>query len=77
MKVKSGIEKNILKLLHAHFFKLDKYAQNCKFCNKNDLLCAWWDFNKKFACKYVHTYNKLNFKPQISPRFYFEQVNEG
>ena len=39
MMVKSGLEKNI--------FTAKNNAKNCKFSNKNDLLCAWRDFNKK------------------------------
>ena len=57
MMMKSGLEKNILKFLYAQslfwkiFFTLYRgiFASNCKFSNKNDLLCAWRDFNKTFC----------------------------
>ena len=56
MMVKSGLEKHILKFLHAqnYFFLLHKNAQNCKFSKRNDLLWAWRNFNKTFcdACTY-------------------------
>ena len=58
MMMKSGLEKTFFKFLHLKaFFRLidlfHKYrifAENYKFSNKNDLLCAWRDFNKKILC---------------------------
>ena len=47
MMMKSGLEKIILKFVHA---------SNCKFSNKNDLLCGWRDFNKTFCG--ISTYHK-------------------
>ena len=46
MMVKSGLEKFILKSLHAgdYFPLLHKSAQNHKFSNKNNYLPAWRDF---------------------------------
>ena len=62
MMMKSGLEKIVLKFLRCAklFVLLHKNAQNCKFSNKNDLLCAWWDFTKKIVmyCKYN---KRLNF----------------
>ena len=57
-----------------YFIERGIFASNCKFSNKNDLLCAWRDFNKTFCdvCKYY----KRNFKPQISPIFHFVYVTE-
>ena len=51
----------------------EDFALNSKFSNKNDLLCAWRDFNKDFCDTY--RYHKL--KPQISPLFHFDRVNDG
>jgi len=74
--VKSGLEKIFLKFLHAQtIFLIHKNAQIGKFSNKNDLLCAWWDFNK-FFCD-VCTYDKCNFKPQISSIFHFDRASDG
>ena len=68
--------KIILKFLQAqNYFFFHKNDQNCTFNNKNDLRFAWRDFNKTF-CDVLCTYHKCNFKPQISPIFHFEYVNE-
>ena len=60
-----------------YFIERRFLSQNCKFSNKNDLLCAWMDFNNFFCdvCKTVSTYNKWDFKLQISS-INFEYVNE-
>ena len=50
--------------MHNFLFLPHKNAQNCKFSNKNDLLCAWRDFIKTFCD--VCTYHRWNFKPKIS-----------
>jgi len=39
-----------------YFIEREIFASNCKFSNKNDLLCPWRDFNKTFCC--VSTYHK-------------------
>ena len=79
MMAKSSLEIFILKSLHAqnlffgpliYFIKGRICASNYKFRNKNDLLCAWKDFNIFFV---MHK-NKSNFKPQISPIFHFDSV---
>ena len=46
MMVKSGLEKIVLKFLHAgdYFLLLHKSAQNDKFSNENNYLPAWRDF---------------------------------
>ena len=63
MMVIRGLEKEYFEIHpFAIFFLRHENAQNCKFSNKNYLLCAWWDFNKKIC--YACTYNKLNFKFQ-------------
>ena len=46
MLVKSGLEKNILKFLHApnyfpDFIKGKNFTQNCKSNDKDDIFCAW------------------------------------
>ena len=56
MMMKSGLEKIVLKFLHAQFFFTSKNAPKGKFSNKNDLFCARWDYNKLFCD--VCTYNK-------------------
>ena len=37
--------------LENHFYIMERrtFAQNCKFNNKNDLLCEWRDFNICFV----------------------------
>ena len=48
--VKRGLEKKIeIPPCATLFFFLNKKAQNCKFSDKNDLVCAWRDF-KKILC---------------------------
>ena len=56
--MKSGLEMIILKIppcakpfLENLFYFIARgiFASNCKFSNKNDLLCAWRDFNKTFC----------------------------
>ena len=64
MMVKSGLEKIFLKFLHAQglfqtsWFTLYKWGfrSKYKFSTKNDLLCAWRDFNRNFFD--VCTYNE-------------------
>jgi hypothetical protein len=47
MMVKSGQEKLFWNSsMRKSIFLIHKYAQNCKFSNKNDLLSALRDFNK-------------------------------
>ena len=57
-----------------YFIERGIFASNCKFSNKNDLVCAWRDF-KKDPCG-VYVYDKGNFKPKNSSIFHFEYVNE-
>ena len=55
MTVKSGLEKNILKFLHAqNYFFTYKKLQNCKFSNKKDLLFAWRDLKKNVVYFHHH-----------------------
>ena len=35
--------------IFSYFIERGIFASNCKFNNKNDLLCAWRDFNKTFC----------------------------
>ena len=39
-----------------YFIERGIFASNCKFSNKNDLLCIWRDFNKTFCG--IFTYRK-------------------
>ena len=82
MTVKSGKEKifwnsSMREPFSFHSFYLIErrtFAQNYKFINTNDLVCPWRDFDKRFCDEC--TYNKWNFKPQISPIFHFDWVNQ-
>ena len=58
-----------------YFNKGRIFAWNYKCRNKNGLLCAWRDFQKNLCD--VSTYDKWNFKPQISSIFHFERVSDG
>ena len=51
MMMKSGLEKFILKFLHArdYFHLLHESVQNHKFSNKNNYLPAWRDFKINFS----------------------------
>ena len=49
MMVKNGLE-HFLKFLHVH--KSEDFAQKFKFNSKNDILCAWRDFEKKLRHMY-------------------------
>ena len=61
MMLNTGLEKISLKFFHAqaifdlliYFIEKRIFAQNQKFSNKNDLLCAWRDFkeNNCGVCK--------------------------
>ena len=82
MMIKSGLEKNILKFLYAQslFWKIfftsgEIFASNCKFGNKNDLLCTWRNFNKTFCG--ISTYHKWMFKLQISFIFNFDRAHQS
>ena len=63
MMVKSGLEKIILKFLHAgdHFPLLHKSARNHKFSNKNNHLPAWRDFKINLSRPLI----TIIFKPNI------------
>ena len=52
-----------LKKYFFYFIERRFLSQNCKFSNKNYLLCAWMVFNKKICV--ICTYNKwaTNFIP--------------
>ena len=69
MMVKSGLEKFILKSLHAgdYFPLLHKSAQNHKFSNKNNHLPAWRDFTINFLDHFSPSFlgQKLYFWVQI------------
>ena len=65
MMMKSGPEKIYFKIppcakpfLEDLFFFIERgiFESNCKFSNKNDLLCARRDFNKTFCG--ISTYHK-------------------
>ena len=58
-----------------YFIERGIFASNCKFSNKNDLLCAWRDFNKTFCG--ISTYHKWMFKLQISSIFNFDQAHQS
>ena len=64
MMMKSGLEKILLKSLHAqsHFLKIfftswrgDFLQKKYKFSNKKDPPCAWRDYKKSIhgVCKYI------------------------
>ena len=53
---------------------LHRKAQSYKFSNKNDLFCAWRDFNKTFCG--ISTYHKWMFKLQISSIFNFDRAHQ-
>ena len=54
---------------------LHRKAQSYKFSNKNDLFCAWRDFNKTFCG--ISTYHKWMFKLQISSIFNFDRAHQS
>ena len=54
---------------------LHRKAQSYKISNKNDLFCAWRDFNKTFCG--VSPYHKWMFKLQISSIFYFDRAHQS
>ena len=58
-----------------YFIERGIFASNCKFSNKNDLLCAWRDFNKTFCG--ISTYHKWMFKLQISSIFNFDRAHQS
>ena len=83
MMVKSGLEKILLKFLHAESLFLDLliylikgriFALNYKFSNKNDHVCAWKDFNSTSCI--LSTYPKEPVRTEKSSIFNFEHVNE-
>ena len=51
------------------------FDQKYKFSNKNEMVCAWKNFQKKIFG--ISTYSKWNFKPQISSIFHFDRVSDG
>ena len=75
MMVKIGLEKIILKFLHAQniFFYFMKMPKITNAVIKMAVF-AHGGISIKLFVMYVH-YHKLNFKPQISPIFHFEYVN--
>ena len=54
---------------------LHRKAQSYKFSNKNDLFCAWRDFNKTFCG--ISPYHKWMFKLQISSIFHFDRAHQS
>ena len=52
-----------------YFIERGIFASNCKFSNKNDLLCTWRDFNEIFCD--VFKYHKQNFKAKKSTHIPF------
>ena len=54
---------------------LHRKAQSYKFSNKNDLFCAWRDFNKIFCG--ISTYHKWMLKLQISSIFNFDWAHQS
>ena len=63
--------------LENHFYFIERgiFASNFKFSNKNDLLCAWRDFNKTFCG--ISTYHHWMFKLQISSIFNFDWAHKS
>ena len=53
------------------------FEQNCKFSNKNNLLCARRDFNNNKKIFLVDRYEKWNFGIKISPILHFYWVIDG
>ena len=51
------------------------FDQKYKFSNKNDMVCAWKNFQKG-SCG-ISTYDKWNFKQQISSIFHFDRISDG
>ena len=62
------------KMCHFYFWFCTFEHKSTFLWSKNDTFCAWRDFNKKICD--VCTYIKWNFKPQISPIFHIEYVNQ-
>ena len=58
----------------ACHFLLNEFTLN-KVSNKNDMVCAWRNF-QKLSCG-IATYDKFNFKPQISSIFHFDRVSDS
>ena len=50
--------------------------QKYKFSNKNDMVCCAWRNFQKYSCG-ISTYDKWNFKPQISSIFHFDWVSDS
>ena len=51
------------------------FCIKCKFSNKNQILCAWSDFNKTFCG--ISTYHKWMFEQQISSIFNFDWAHQS
>ena len=51
------------------------FDQKYKFSNRNDMVSAWRNFQKK-SCG-ISTYDNWNFKPQISSIFHFDRASGG
>ena len=83
VKMKYGsTNNNIFGRFVKHFFEPLIYfikgricASNYKFSNKNDILCAWRDFNETFCG--ISTYHKWKFKLQISSIFNFDRAHQS
>ena len=83
MMMKSGPEKcfwnsSMCKPFSIKWIYLKKrrnFDQKYKFCNKNDMVCARRNFQKN-SCN-ISSYDKWNFKPQISSIFHFDRVGDG
>ena len=81
--MKSGLEKifwnsSMPKAFFGKSFLLPRnvdFYTNCKFSNKNYLLCAWRDFYKTFCG--ISTYHKWMFKLQISSIFKFDRAHQS
>ena len=83
MMMKSGLEKIFLEIppcakpfsdLLIYFIKVRIFALNYKFSNKNDLVCAWRDFN--FTSCVLSTYPKGPVGTEKSSIFNFKYVNK-
>ena len=58
-----------------HLIERRCFDQKYKFSIKNDIVCAWRNFQKS-SCG-IFTYDKWNSKPQISAIFHFDRVSDG
>ena len=86
MMVKSGVEEIFLKFLYVQaifkqfFYLIERkiFVQNYKFSNKNNLPCAWRDFEKKSLwcminetlCHTFHSYSILTGQTMVESESY-------